>query len=193
VGSTGPDIAQGQDDRGDADPGEGPHADPESVARTILLNRLESQPRTRHELARTLAKKMVPAEVAERMLDRFEEVGLIDDAAFARSWVESRQAGRGLARRALAQELRRKGVPDEVAREALELVDPEAETEAARDLVRRRLRSMGGLDDRARVRRLTAMLARKGYPPAVAMSVVRDEVAQADEELTVEEPPDPFD
>jgi regulatory protein len=160
----------------DDEPGSGPHADPESVARKILLDRLSDQPRTRHELAETLAKKLVPDEVATRLLDRFEEVGLVDDAAFARSWVESRQSGRGLARRALAQELRRKGVPEEVAREALDAIDPDDETEAARALVRRKLRTMGRLDHQARMRRLTAMLARKGYPPGVAFAVVRDEL-----------------
>jgi regulatory protein len=169
-------------DDGAPDPGSGPHADPESVARKILLDRLSAQPRTRHELAETLAKKLVPAEVARRLLDRFEEVGLVDDAAFARSWVESRQAGRGLGRRALAQELRRKGVADEVAREALDRVDPEAETDAARTLVRRKLRTMTRLDTQTRVRRLSAMLARKGYPPGVAFGVVREEVAAADAE-----------
>ncbi|MDQ4007347.1 MAG: recombination regulator RecX [Actinomycetota bacterium] len=175
----------GRRDRGpaaaDHDPGSAPHADPESVARKILLDRLSAQPRTRHELAETLSRKLVPDEVARRLLDRFEEVGLVDDAAFARSWVESRQSGRGLARRALAQELRRKGVPDEVAREALDAIDPDDETEAARALVRRKLRTMGRLDHQARMRRLTAMLARKGYPPGVAFSVVRDELADAGE------------
>ena len=165
--------------RPDDDPGSGPHADPESVARKILLDRLSAQPRTRAELADTLAKKLVPDEVAHRLLDRFEEVGLIDDAAFARAWVDSRQTGRGLARRALAQELRRKGVSDEVAREALDEVDPEAETEAARLLVRRKLRTMGRLDHPTRMRRLSAMLARKGYPPGVALGVVREELAEA--------------
>jgi regulatory protein len=167
----------------DDDPGTGPHADPEAVARKILLDRLSVQPRTRAELADTLAKRLVPPEVARRLLDRFEEVGLVDDAAFARSWVESRQAGRGLARRALAQELRRKGVPDDVARDALDEIDPEDETAAARDLVRRKLRTMTRLDDRTRTRRLVAMLARKGFPPGVALGVVRDELggAQADE------------
>ncbi len=164
--------------RPDDDPGTGPHADPESVARKILLDRLSAQPRTRAELADTLAKKLVPDEVAQRLLDRFEEVGLIDDAAFARAWVESRQTGRGLARRALAQELRRKGVSDDVARQALEEVDPAAETEAARLLVRRKLRTMGRLDHPTRMRRLSAMLARKGYPPGVALGVVREELAE---------------
>jgi regulatory protein len=180
-----PDAANGPE-RGNDDPGRGPHADPESVARKILLDRLSAQPRTRAELAHTLATKLVPDEVARRLLDRFEQVGLVDDAAFARSWVESRQAGRGLARRALAQELRRKGVPDEVARQALDQVDPDDETAAARELVRRRLPTMRRLDHRARTRRLTAMLARKGYPPGVAFAVVRDALGEAGAETGVE-------
>ncbi len=82
----------------------------------------------------------MPDDVAARLLDRFEEVGLVDDAAFARDWVASRQAGRGLARRALTTELRRKGVADEVVAEAVDAVAPETEVETARALVRRRIR-----------------------------------------------------
>ena len=95
------------------------------MARKILLDQLTGQARSRKELADKLAKKDVPAEIATRLLDRFEEVGLIDDEAFARAWIASRQPGKGLARRALAQELRRKGIDDEVAREALDEIDPE--------------------------------------------------------------------
>src|SRR3954464_5459336 len=86
----------------------GPAADPESVARKILLDQLTGRARSRSDLAAKLAQRDVPADVATRLLDRFEEVGLVDDAAFAREWVAQRQEGRGLARRALAQELRRK-------------------------------------------------------------------------------------
>ena len=160
----------------DADRDLGPEADPESVARTILLNQLTGRARTRSELATKLSSRDVPDDVATRLLDRFEEVGLVDDAAFARGWVEQRQAGRGLARRALAQELRRKGIDDEVAREALDEIDPEDEVEAARTLVRRRLRTVRDLDQQVAVRRLSGMLARKGYPPSVAFRVVREEL-----------------
>jgi regulatory protein len=81
---------------------DGPDADQESVARRILLERLTGAPRSRAELEKSLAKKHVPAHVARKLLDRFTEVGLVDDEAFARAWVESRQRGRGLARRALS-------------------------------------------------------------------------------------------
>jgi regulatory protein len=161
----------------------GPDADAEAVARKILLDQLTGQARSRAELAGKLAKKQVPDEVAQRLLDRFEVVGLVDDAAFARAWVQSRQAGKGLARRALAQELRRKGIEEEVARDALDEVDPEEEVEAARLLVRRKLRTVRRLDRTTAVRRLSGMLARKGYPAGVAFRVVREELEAAGEDV----------
>jgi regulatory protein len=158
---------------------EGPDADQEAVARKILLDQLTGQARSRSELAAKLAAKNVPADIASRLLDRFEEVGLVDDAAFARAWVSSRGPGKGLARRALAEELRRKGVPDDVAREALDEIDPADEEATARSLVRKKLRSMHGLDGDKATRRLVGLLARKGYPPGLAFSVVKDELASA--------------
>ena len=170
-------------DRGQAE-------DPESVARRILLARLTDQPRTRAELAGFLAAKDVPDEVATRLLDRFTEVGLIDDAAYARAWISSRLAGRGLARRALAAELHRKGVPDVIAREALDEIDPDDEAAAAHRLVRRKLPGMARLAPEVRTRRLVAMLARKGFPAGLAFAVVREEVAEAADLLDPVEPTD---
>ncbi|MGY2703096.1 regulatory protein RecX [Nocardioides sp. HB32] len=159
-----------------------PEADPESVARKILLDQLTGQARSRKELSDKLAAKNVPADVATRLLDRFEEVGLVDDEAFARSWVASRQPGKGLARRALAQELRRKGVDEEVAREALDEIDPADEEAAARVLVRKKLRTLSRVDDTTATRRLVGMLARKGYGSGMSFAVVKDELANAGRE-----------
>jgi regulatory protein len=154
---------------------DGPDADAEEVARKILLRRLSDRPRTRAELATVLHRKGVPTEIATSLLDRFEEVGLVDDQEFARSWVQSRLAGRGLARRSLGAELRRKGVDADTVRTALDELDPAQEDAAARQLVRRKARSMAGLDPTVRMRRLTALLARKGYSPGMAFRVVREE------------------
>jgi regulatory protein len=161
--------------------GLGPDADQETVARKILLDQLTGRARSRKELADKLARKQVPAEVATALLDRFEEVGLVDDTAFAQEWVQSRQAGRGLARRALSVELRRKGVDHEVIAAAVDQVDPDDEVEAARQLVRRKLPSLRRCDQVTVVRRLTGMLARKGYSAGVAHQVVRDEIEGAEE------------
>lgn len=158
------------------DPARERDPDVEDVARTILLNKLSAAPRSRAELAEHLSRKHVPDDVAARLLDRFEEVGLIDDEAYARAWVESRQRSKGLASSVLARELRRKGIDDELCAEVLADVQPDDERAAAHRLVQKKLRSMHGLDDTTRIRRLTGMLARKGYAPQVAFDVVREEL-----------------
>ncbi|MDT9592574.1 regulatory protein RecX [Nocardioides zeae] len=155
---------------------EGEEADPERVARTILLDQLTGRARSRKELADKLASRDVPEEVATRLLDRFEEVGLVDDEAFARMWVDGRRSSKGLARRALGHELRRKGIDAPTVEAALDEVDPDDERETARVLVRRKLRSMQGLETAVATRRLVGMLARKGYGSGVAYAVVAEEL-----------------
>jgi regulatory protein len=153
---------------------DGPDADPETVARTIALRKLAAAPQTRAQLDDAMARRGVPDEVRARVLDRFGDVGLIDDATFARTWVESRHAGRGLARKALAHELRRRGVDTELVDEAVAELPPEQEEAKARELVARKLASTRGLDAAARTRRLAGMLARKGYPAGLAYRVIRE-------------------
>lgn len=160
----------------------------EDVARAIALRLLTAAPRSRHELATKLAERGVPDDVAEAVLDRFEEVQLLDDTAYAEMLVRTRHRERGLARRALAQELRRKGIDPEIAEQALEQVDDDAELEAARDLAQRRVRASRGLDRDKRRRRLAGMLARKGYPPGVALRAV-DEALADDESLADDDAP----
>ena len=155
--------------------GEGePHEDPEARARQVCLRLLTLAPRTRAQLADALRKRGVPEEIAEDVLSRFTDIGLIDDAAFARAWVESRHHGRGLSGRALTQELRQRGVDDEQIREAVDGLSPDAEAETARHLVQRRLAATQGLAPEARIRRLAGMLARKGYPSGLAFRVIRE-------------------
>jgi regulatory protein len=149
-------------------------ADPESVARNLCLRALTGAPKTRQQLADLLADRDVPDDAAEAVLDRLGEVGLIDDEAFAQAWVSSRQAGRGLARRALKAELRAKGVDDDVAATAVEAVDDDDERETARRLVDRKIPGMRRLDRATATRRLMGMLARKGYSGGLAAGVVRE-------------------
>ena len=150
--------------------------DPVARAKALCLRLLTGSAKTRKQLADAMRKREIPDEVAEEVLSRFVEVGLIDDAAFADAWVESRHRGRGLARRALAMELRSRGVDNAVVAEAVERLDPEQEAETARELVRRKLRSTRGLDRQVRIRRLAGMLARRGYPEGLALRVVREAV-----------------
>ena len=157
-----------------------PDANPESVARAIVLRKLTAAPRTRAQLADDLRRRAVPDDVAEKVLDRFTEVGLINDQAFAGEWVRTRHAQRGLSRRALAHELRKKGVADELVAEAVDEVDDEDERRAAEELVARRLPSLRRFERDVQTRRLVGMLARKGYPGGLAMNVVRAAVSAPD-------------
>jgi regulatory protein len=125
-------------------------------------------------LATALAKRGVPERASEVVLDRFTEVGLIDDATFAQAWVDSRHRGRGLGRRALAAELHRKGIDQELAAKALATVSTDDEVAAATALVARRLRSMSGLPRETKTRRLVGMLARKGFGASLAYRVVTE-------------------
>ncbi len=156
--------------------------DPVEQARNICLRLLTGTPRTRKQLADALRKREIPDEAAEEVLARFEDVGLIDDAAFAGAWVESRHHGRGLARRALVRELRTKGVDSAVIDQAVGRLGTDQEEERARELVARKLRSTRGLDRDKRLRRLAGMLARKGYGEGMALRVVRQALEEEGED-----------
>ncbi|MGW7575058.1 recombination regulator RecX [Streptomyces sp. NPDC054765] len=159
-----------------------PPRTPEEQARAICLRLLTGSPRTRAQLGDALRRRGIPEEAAEEVLSRFEDVGLIDDAAFADAWVESRHHGRGLARRALARELRTKGVDSALIDVAVGRLDSEQEESTARELVDRKLRSTRGLDRDKRLRRLAGMLARKGYPEGLALRVVRQALEEEGED-----------
>ncbi|MDG4767072.1 regulatory protein RecX [Solwaraspora sp. WMMD406] len=180
---------------------ESPPVDEAQRARDICLRQLAARPRTRAELATVLRRRGISDDVAQSVLQRYDEVGMIDDAAFASAWVTSRHHGRGLARRSLAVELRQRGVDPETAREALDGLDEATEQSTARELVDRKLRTIHG-PPVAVFRRLVGMLARKGYSAGVAVPVVRaalaaqsaeaaDFTASVDADAMIDAAPDP--
>src|SRR5580658_10980067 len=155
-------------------PSEATAGDPEARARQICLRMLTAAPRTRAQLAAALRRGKVPDEAAEAVLSRFADVGLIDDAAFARSWVESRHHSRGLSRRSLSAELRRTGVASEDIREAVDTLDPEQEVATARRLVEQKMAATRSQPPETRARRAAGLLARKGYPPGLAYRLIKE-------------------
>jgi regulatory protein len=148
----------------------------------LCLRLLTGTPRTRVQLAEAMRRCGIPDDVAEQVLSSFEDVGIVDDAAFAGAWVESRHHGRGLARRALARELHTRGVESGVIARAVEQLDAEREEQTARALVQRKLRTTRGLDREKRIRRLAGMLARKGYQEGLAFRVVRQVLEEEGED-----------
>ncbi|WP_028849005.1 regulatory protein RecX [Thermocrispum municipale] len=162
--------------------GEQAAEDPARKAKAAALRLLAVKPRTRADLARALARKGFEPEVVDSVLDRLERARLIDDAEYAEMMVRSRHAYQGLGRRALKSQLLRDGVEGEIAQEAVDMIDAEAEETRARELVRKRLRAMARVADDVATRRLVGMLARKGYPQELAYRVVREELAEAGRE-----------
>lgn len=158
----------------------GPPGDPDEVARIVCLRMLDRRAYTRAELSGALAKRGVPEDAAGRVLDRFTDLGLIDDAALADGFARAQHHERGLAGRAVAQKLRRRGIDDATVQSALDQIDRGSEAATARALVERRARATGGLDPVVRARRLVGMLARKGYSPGLAHEVVRDVLRESD-------------
>lgn len=151
----------------------------EEQAHALCLRLLTVRARTRAELAGQMAKRGYPDAAAQAVLRRLEAVGLIDDEDFAEQWVRSRQANAGKGKRALAAELRTKGVEDEVIASALAGIDTGVERARAEQLVQQRLRRevLGGADDAKVMRRLVGMLARRGYSQSMAVAVVTDALA----------------
>jgi regulatory protein len=162
--------------------------DPEARARQICLRLLTAAPRTRAQLAQAMHRRGIPAEAAEAVLARFTDAGLIDDAAFARAWVESRHHSRGLSKRSLSAELRCHGVQSEEIREATDMLDPDQEVATARHLVERKMASTRGRPPEARARLAAGMLARKGYPPGLAFRLIREAMQQEGAELDEMDP-----
>jgi len=173
--------------------GDGTAGDPAARAREVCLRLLTLAPRTRAQLADALRKRGIPDETADEVLGRYEDVGLIDDAAFARAWVESRHYSRGLAGRALRAELKQRGVAADEIRAAIdEQLGPDAEAGAARRIVAGKLAATRGLPPEQRTRRLAGLLARKGYPAGLAFRVIR-EALEAEGEAAFPEDEPPFD
>ncbi|BBZ34200.1 recombination regulator RecX [Mycolicibacterium confluentis] len=148
-------------------------------ARALCLRLLTVRARTRAELEGQLTKRGYPEDVSAAVLDRLTDVGLIDDADFAEQWVRSRRVNAGKGKRALAAELRTKGVDNEVIEEALADIDAGAERQRAEELVRAKLRRerLADDDDTKVMRRLVGMLARRGYSQGLAFDVVNVELA----------------
>lgn len=150
--------------------------DPYSVATKIAVDALSRRARSRGELAEILRKKLVPDDVAERLLDRLVAQKLIDDLTFAQEWSQLRHRSKGLSRRTLSQELRKKEIAPEVIEQALAQISREDEVIAARNLVAKKLRSLSRFDGDVKYRRLHSLLTRKGYGSSVISEAIREEL-----------------
>jgi regulatory protein len=137
-------------------------ADQASRATEAALVFLGYRPRSEKEVRDRLRRGGYEQDAIDHAISRLHDWRYLDDADFARRWVENRTAHRPRGKRLLQQELRHKGIDTEIAREVIDAADLN-ETGAAEDLARRRLPAYAGGDPTAIRRRLGAYLARRGY------------------------------
>ena len=156
------------------------HQEEVEAARDIVLRRLGRSSAPRAALAELLERKEVAPHVAEEVLDRLESAGVVDDAAYAAILARTRFAEKGAARKAIAEELRRKGLGEEHIRSALGQIGFDDEADAALALAHKKLAATRGLDPLVRRRRALAMLGRKGYSHEVAMRAIEQALAGPD-------------
>ena len=156
------------------------------AAKQVLLRRLSNAPRTRKELAKDLKDKDISDEVANVALDRFEEVGLINDQALASNYVSSQHERKGLGKNALRQQLRAKGVSDDGAQEAISQISDDQEFQAAFALACKKIRSLQKDDAKTQLRKIVGVLARKGYSSSLAFRVAKEVITDLPDGLPLE-------
>ena len=156
------------------------------AAKQVLLRRLSHAPRTRKELAKDLKDKDISDEVANVALDRFEEVGLINDQDLASNYVSSQYERKGLGKNALRRQLRAKGVSDDVALEAISQISDDQEFQAAFALACKKIRSLQRDDAKTQLRKIVGVLARKGYSSNLAFSVAKEVIKDLPDGLPAE-------
>lgn len=155
-----------------------PHERRRAYARELCLRLLTVRARTAAELTDRLRRRDVPEEDIADTLTALARSGLVDDEAFARAWVLERTRTRSLARGALSGELRRRGITPELATAAVAALDEESELARARAFAEARIPRLAGLPTATVTRRLTGLLARRGYPPGLIARVVADVVGE---------------
>ena len=148
-------------------------ADPAERAREIALRSLTQSARSCAQLREKLISRDVDPQLADTLIARYVEVGLLDDATLAAQIARTRHAERGLSRRAIRIELQRKGFEPHHIETALEPI-PDAIDDRVLQIARKRWESLASVAPEVRTRRVVGMLARKGYSPSSAFAVVKD-------------------
>jgi regulatory protein len=146
----------------------------EQRAKNVLLFQLSRSMKTRHQLANILKKREIPDDIANAVLDRFTEAQLIDDAAFARAFVNSRIAVSGKSKSLIARELKQKGVSAQDAEQALSSIDAELEDQTAYNVAKKRYQQLSTLEPEVRRRRLMGFLMRRGFSSQLTARILRD-------------------
>lgn len=155
--------------------------------RNICLWYINKSRKTRYELEQKLKERKYPSEFITIVLDKLEASKDIDDYEYAKYFAYSRHEYDRLGKKAIENKLRLKGVSADIIAEVVEPLDMEEETENAKYLIERRLRSTRNLDYQKRIQRHVGFLVRRGYDFGTAMTIVKEALAEEAEANEFEE------
>lgn len=135
------------------------------------INLLSRRPRSTEEIRRRLKKASVEDDVIELAIERLEQLGYLDDVAFARFWIENRKTFKPRGSRALQYELRNKGVAEPIIRELVDdMVD---ENDAAYRAARKRVNRFRGSQKQDFKKKIGSFLQRRGFGYGVASRTIQ--------------------
>ncbi|MFM7013897.1 MAG: regulatory protein RecX [Actinomycetota bacterium] len=151
----------------------------EERGRNILLRLLEKGPKTSGQLLEALAKAEIPQAVAKSLVQRFQEVELLNDERYAADVASATRKSRGLGRSMVSRKLAEKGLDREIIDRVVSEISDEDELATAIDAASKRIRALGNLDPETRKRRLVGFLQRRGYSSSIVFEAIREAEAQA--------------
>lgn len=151
-------------------------------AKESILNYLTMAPRTRKQLEDKLTDRGYSAQAIEDALNRMEEVGIVNDAEFARLWVSARHGNAKLAPYAIKRELILKGVSEEIVENALSEVSEDSLLKSARAIANSKIKTVKG-DRNTKISKIASAIARKGYSSSIAFSIAKEVVSEQGENL----------
>ena len=147
---------------------------PAEAARELMLRELTRGPRSAVQLERLLIKHDCPTELIDELIERYKDVGLVDDKAYAKALVNTRRNLKKLAKPMIKRELVAAGLAEEDFTEVLENISRDSELELATELALKKLRASQNLPYEAQVRRTSAFLARRGFGSSLIGEAIRN-------------------
>jgi SOS response regulatory protein OraA/RecX len=167
--------SSGAGDAGDP-PAERPAAGKkaERRAENVSMSALTRRGMSRRELERVLLSRDLDPDTVAAEVDRLQGVGLVDDRALAHDLVSRLRDRKGLGRSAVAAELSRRLLPNEVITEALDTIESDDELDTARELAVKRASQLRSLDRVTAERRLSGFLQRRGYSGDILRTAVTE-------------------
>lgn len=150
----------------------------EAQANSVAEWWLAQSAKSRKEIMDKILKKGIIPEIAEKIVSRYEELGYIDDEAYAEQFVYSKTTYDKLGKRSISFKLKEKGISEEIIQQVLENIDDEEEEQQAKELALKKARTNKRYDTQKRLQQIVGLLVRKGYSGNIAFRVAKEAISE---------------